>query len=114
MEKREKLSQILSEKCDIDAFGSVLIFALRYCIGRHSYAPKLVIDFIVPLLSVLNDTTILCMERDVKEAASYDNPYLDGDYWYDFLDKIHADIDRRNQTVRENEIDMLVNLNDRS
>lgn len=42
-------------------FGAVLICAVRYCIGRQTYMPGLVIDFIRPLLSKL----------DSKDADGY-------------------------------------------
>lgn len=100
LKKCDKTCNILLKNCDIDDLGSVLICAVRYCIGRRTYMPMVVIDFIVPLLPILNDTTILCMERDVREANNYGDSNIDYPGWMNFLGKIHSEIDRRNKTVK--------------
>ena len=46
-------------------FGAVLICAVRYCIGRQTYMPGLVMDFIRPLLPKLDSKTLTVMERDI-------------------------------------------------
>lgn len=50
-----------------DFFGAVLNCAVRYSLGRQSYMPGLVIDFITPLLPYLSDKTLWCFEKDVRE-----------------------------------------------
>ena len=44
-----------------DDFGAVLNCAVRYAIGRQTYMPGLVIDFIRPMLPYLNNAT--CTEH---------------------------------------------------
>ena len=53
-----------------NTFGAVLICAVRYCIGRQTYMPELVINFIRPLLPKLDSKTLTVMERDIIEADS--------------------------------------------
>ena len=38
-----------------DDFGALCNCAVRYCLGRRSYMPKLIVDYITPLLSKLNE-----------------------------------------------------------
>ncbi len=50
-----------------DFFGAVLNSAVRYALGRSSYMPGLVIDYLRPLLPYLSNRTLWCMDRDIKE-----------------------------------------------
>lgn len=75
-------------------FGCLVTCAIRYCLGRCTYMPKLVCDFVFPLLPYLDDQTIGCMERDIREAPSYG---MDCDYvtWMQFLKQVRAEMERR-------------------
>ncbi|WP_417293627.1 hypothetical protein [Dysosmobacter sp.] len=75
-------------------FGCLVTCAIRYCLGRCTYMPKLVCDFVFPLLPYLDDQTIGCMERDIREAPFYG---MDCDYatWMQFLKQIRAEMERR-------------------
>lgn len=75
-------------------FGCLVTCAIRYCLGRCTYMPKLVCDFVFPLLPYLDDQTIGCMERDIRETPSYG---MDCDYatWMQFLKQIRAEMERR-------------------
>ena len=76
-------------------FGAVLICAVRYCIGRLTYMPGLVIDFIRPLLSKLDSKTLTVMERDIIEADSLGDEQIDQPRWLYFLNDIRAEKQRR-------------------
>lgn len=57
----------------IDFFGAVLNCAVRYCIGRKTYMPGLVTDWIMQHChGLLTDKTIGVMKRDIDEAKSRD------------------------------------------
>ena len=46
-------------------FCTILICAIRYCLGRQTYMPSLVTDFIRPLLPHLDDKTLRVMRADI-------------------------------------------------
>lgn len=71
-------------------FGAVLICAVRYCIGRQTYMPGLVIDFIRPF-----SKTLTVMERDIIEADSLGDEQIDQPRWLYFLNDIRAEKQRR-------------------
>ena len=76
-------------------FGAVLICAVRYCIGRQTYMPELVINFTRPLLSKLDDTTLYVMARDIAEADDLGDAEIDAPMWTEFLAEIEQERKRR-------------------
>lgn len=76
-------------------FGAVLICAVRYCIGRQTYMPELVINFTRPLLSKLDDKTLYVMARDIAEADNLGNAEIDTPMWAAFLGEIEKERKRR-------------------
>ena len=84
-----------------DNFGAVLNCAVRYCLGRRTYMPKLVMDYIRPLLSDLSDKTLWCMEKDIRQheadGLSYGDPSIDVPAWNEFLSQIQQEIMRRKE-----------------
>ena len=57
----------------IDFFGAVLNCAVRYCLGRKSYMPGLVTDWIMEHChGLLTEKTIHVMKRDIDEARERD------------------------------------------
>ena len=81
---------------DDDNFGAVLICAVRYSIGRETYMPKLVQDFIRPLLPYLSNKTLYVIERDVSEANSYGDKNIDEPDWMRFLKAVRDEMNMRN------------------
>lgn len=78
-------------------FGTVLVCALRYCIGRQTYMPSFVIDFIRPLLPDLDNRTLKVMINDIKYAESYGDEHIDKPVWMRILDDIWGEICRRKE-----------------
>ena len=81
-----------------DEFCAVLNCAVRYCIGRRTYMPKLVMDVIRPLLPALTERTLWCFEWDIEEADNYGADY-DEEEWMQFLSEVKAEIARRNESA---------------
>ena len=81
-----------------DEFGAVLNCAVRYCIGRRTYMPKLVMDVIRPLLPALTDKTLLVFNLDIEGADNYGEDY-DEEEWMRFLSEVKAEIARRNESA---------------
>lgn len=80
-----------------DDFGAVVNCAIRYCLGRRTYMPGLVCGYVKPLLPYLNEKTLCCMERDIREAPSYGDE-CDLDTWMAMLGELQAVIDQRGIT----------------
>lgn len=91
-----------------DDFGAVCNCAIRYCLGRRSYMPALVIDFITPYIRYLSDKTIWCLKHDIE---SYKNSGGDFGYdfderkWMEFLVLVNKENDRRSGIDYDKDID---------
>ena len=77
-------------------FETILLCAVRYAIGRQTYIPSLVIDYITPLLPYLSDNTLRLMANEITEYEAYEgglgDEKIDKPYWIDFLRKIRLEI----------------------
>lgn len=78
-----------------DDFGAVINCAVRYCIGRQTYMPQLVTDYVRPLLPYLNYITVSTMWNDIRSAKSYGDKNIDEPMWMRFLDDVVKELDRR-------------------
>ena len=80
-------------------FESILVCAVRYAIGRKSYIPSMVIDYITPLLSHLSYNTLGLIANDITEYGKYygglGDDKIDRPYWLNFKRKILAEMERR-------------------
>ena len=81
-------------------FGEMLNYAVRYAIGRRTYAPGSVVRYCEPLIRRLDKVCLLCMKRDIEEAASRDgglgDPNIDAPEWRRMLDAVTRELDWRN------------------
>lgn len=77
-----------------DEFGAVLNCAVRYCLGRRTYMPKLVMDVIRPLLPDLSEKTLWCFEKDIEKAEDYGDD-IDKENWMQFISEVKAERERR-------------------
>lgn len=79
-------------------FGLMLNWALRYTLGRETYAPHSVMVYCKPLLPHLSERTLEVMREDIEEAAksnSLGDPRIDAPKWLEFLDVIKAELTER-------------------
>lgn len=95
--QREKLVELPTNLMAIPVnadFGTVLNCAVRYAIGRQTYMPGLVIDFIRPLLPFLDDNTLWVLDKDIEEAAriSLGDPIVDAPKWRDFHQAVKTEM----------------------
>ena len=58
-------------------FGTVCGCAVRYSLGRQTYMPSLVQQFVIRNLNLIDGYSLAVMARDVKEAPSYENETID-------------------------------------
>ena len=74
-------------------FETILLCAVGYAIGRRTYIPSLVIDYITPLLSHLSYNTLGLIAAEIIDQ-SYDgglgDDMIDRPYWLNFKRKILA------------------------
>ena len=82
-------------------FETILLCAVRYAIGRQTYIPSLVIDYITPLLPYLSDNTLRLIANEITEYEAYEgglgDEKIDRPYWKQFLRKIRLEIGDRNE-----------------
>ena len=80
-------------------FETILLCAVRYAIGRQTYMPSMVIDYITPLLSHLSYNTLGLIANDITEYGKYygglGDDKIDRPYWLNFKRKILAEMERR-------------------
>lgn len=92
-------------KLDDDNFGAVLNCAVRYAVGRETYMPSLVIDFITPLIPYLGNRTLWCFDQDLTDRKyepyehPFGNPRIDEPGWLRFLDAVRAERTKRGETL---------------
>lgn len=81
-----------------DDFGTICNCAVRYAVGRRTYMPSLVIDFITPHLSELTDKTLWCFQRDLYQRLDEGFDFgdeFDLQNWMNFLKDIDKEIEKR-------------------
>ena len=79
--------QTIEIRKDDDFFGAVLTCAVRYCIGRATYMPGLVTDWIKGhCTGMLCKKTLTVMLRDIDDAAKRDGLGMEYDVrtWMNF------------------------------
>ena len=74
-----------------DLFGEMMTWAVRYALGRRTYAVSDTCGYISPIISKLDDRTICCMQRDIREQKDYGDP-CDKDAWLRLKNKLDAEI----------------------
>ena len=82
-------------------FETILLCAVRYAIGRRTYIPSLVIDYITPLLPYLSEDVLKLIANEIIEQYTYEGALgdekIDKPYWEQFLRKIRLEIGGRNE-----------------
>lgn len=80
-------------------FETILLCAVRYAIGRRTYIPSLVIDYITPLLPYMSEDVLKLILNEIVQHYSYEGALgdekIDKPYWIDFLRKIRLEIGGR-------------------
>lgn len=95
MKRREG---IMSVNVDEQDFGTVCICALRYAMGRETYMPSLVRDFVRPLLNRLPDKTLAVMINDCEEQERmnlWGSVTIDKPGWIKWKHELLAEKERR-------------------
>ena len=100
IEAMEKQPQVGGVEINKD-FETILLCAVRYAIGRRTYIPSRVIDYITPLLPYLSENTLRLIANEITEHEAYEgglgDEKIDKPYWLDFLRKIRLEIGGRHE-----------------
>lgn len=83
-----KYKMLITISPDIEEFGAVLNCAIRYCIGRMTYMPSLVTDWIMSHCGgMLTSKALYVMRKDIEEAKAEDRlgMEMDKQTWEKFL-----------------------------
>ena len=83
-----------------DDFTVFAMSAIRYAIGRRTYVPLVVTDYLAAMLEDVSDKLLWLLERDIREQErygeeAYGDPKIDKPTWMAFYNKIKAEIERR-------------------
>ena len=81
-------------------FETILLCAVRYAIGRKSYMPSMVIDYITPLLPYLSYWILGLMAAEIIDhnyEGGLGDEKIDRPYWEQFLRKIGLEIGGRHE-----------------
>ena len=81
-------------------FETILLCAVRYAIGRRTYIPSLVIDYITPLLPYLSYWMLGLMAAEIIDhnyEGGLGDEKIDKPYWIEFLRKIRLEMGGRNE-----------------
>lgn len=80
-------------------FETILLCAVRYAIGRRTYIPSRVIDYITPLLPYLSEDVLKLIADEIIGHYTYEGALgdekIDKPYWEQFLRKIRLEIGGR-------------------
>ena len=81
-------------------FETILLCAVRYAIGRKSYMPSMVIDYITPLLPYLSYWMLGLMAAEIIDhnyEGGLGDEKIDKPSWLEFLRKIRLEMGGRNE-----------------
>lgn len=75
-------------------FGALCTCAIRYCIGRRTYMPSLIINYLTPLIPKLETRTLVVIATDIKGAANLGDD-CDAAAWNRFLSAVKTEVEKR-------------------
>ena len=81
----------------VDDFGGLLNSVIRYSLGRRTYVVSDTCNIIRKNISVLDDRTIGCAERDIREASDY-GANIDQQEWIEVLQILRDEQKKRGLT----------------
>lgn len=86
--------------CFDNDFGCIINSALRYAIGRHTYMPGVVRDFIRKYMNVLDSRTLVIAIRDIDEELQLGD--LDeADEWSKLRSELQTRLDKMQENAKK-------------
>ena len=85
-------------------FETILLCAVRYAIGRRTYTPSRVIDYITPLLPYMSEDVLKLIVNEIVQHYTYEGALgdekIDKPYWEQCIRKVRLEIGGRKATWR--------------
>ena len=78
-----------------DDFGCIINSAVRYSLGRYTYMPSTVAEFVLKYLNYLDNKTISVMICDIDEALKNEDLPL-RKIWVELKSKLEIEMHARN------------------
>ena len=78
-----------------DDFGCIINSAVRYSLGRYTYMPSTVAEFVLKYLNYLDNKTISVMIYDIDEALKNKDLPL-RNIWVELKSKLEIEMHARN------------------
>ena len=78
-----------------DDFGCIINSAVRYALGRYTYMPSTVAEFVLKYLNYLDNKTISVMIYDIDEALKNKDLPL-RKIWVELKSKLEIEMHARN------------------
>ncbi len=79
-----------------ETFGMMMGSAVRYALGRQTYIVSTTTQYITFLVPQLDDRSLACMERDIREAGNYGSDTIDKPEWMKLLKVLQEEMKKRN------------------
>lgn len=88
-----------------DMFCEMINWAVRYALGRRTYAVSDTVGYVLRVLKLLDDQTIYVMLRDIEEQERIGNLGHDCDAveWMKLKEAIQREIERRKNNENQNQ-----------
>ncbi len=80
--------------------GTLIICAVRYCQGRETYMPSLVLGIVKPFVSKLSDKdlgVLISDYQDQQKRGAFGNDYIDKPFWIKWGDYLYAERNKRRE-----------------
>ena len=83
-----------------DSFCEMMNYAVRYALGRRTYAVSNVVCYVEDLVDILDDQTIYVMIQDIKTQREYGGlgMAMDEKCWYMLQQKLQLELNNRKAT----------------
>lgn len=79
-----------------ETFGTMMVSAVRYALGRQTYIVSTATNYIKFISPQLDDRSLACIERDIRTANNYGHETIDKPEWMRLLAVLQDEMKKRN------------------
>lgn len=81
-------------KMSLDDFGFLAVSAVRYSLGRRTYAPSLTMELITPHIGIMQSKDLVIIHKSITQPWNTDETRKE---WEPFRQRIAAELNRRGE-----------------